>query len=174
MRIQLQDRVEILQRFIDIAAISLDLKSFCVAQAILVGLCSNVVLRMKRTFAALPSDSWATFAELDTKLSLEDDFACYRSLLKKCEGHPSVPMMACHLRDLAVLSEQPLYMDAERKIVSMARMLQISEVVGEIKRTGEKPYPFHFNRHLQEWFQYGLEELSESDKLIWCRRYAIL
>jgi len=97
----LKERAVILNRFIIIAEESRALRNYNGTMAILSGLQSAPIYRLKKTWSLLPSKTWDIWDGLNSLMGNQKNFSSYRETLSKADP-PCVPYIGIFLTDLVV------------------------------------------------------------------------
>ncbi|TPX62937.1 hypothetical protein PhCBS80983_g00206 [Powellomyces hirtus] len=136
-----EKRTEALEMFIKIATKSMESGNFNTAMAILSGLNTTPVSRLKKSFAQLPSRATTAYEELEAKLSYRSNYKAYREL----EHHtkpPLLPFFGLIIKDLTFLN------DGNQKIlanglVNFEKMREVWTLISGIRdlQRGKFPWP---------------------------------
>jgi hypothetical protein len=133
---RIRSRISILNYFIRVAFQLKLLNNYHTLGAIIAGLNSSNVLRLKYTFEKLPSRSKGMLRDLEQLMTMMQNFRNYRKAVKDVRG-PTIPYLAVHLKDLLTISENNPDMVDEEKINWTKRKLyyQVIEEMAVYKRT---------------------------------------
>ncbi|KAJ3174489.1 hypothetical protein HDU87_007182 [Geranomyces variabilis] len=136
-----QKRTEALEMFIKIATKSLESGNFNTAMAILSGLNTTPVSRLKKSFAHLPSRATTAYEELETALSYRSNYKNYRELEEETRP-PLLPFMGLLIKDLTFLN------DGNQKtlangLINFEKMREVSALASRIRewQRGKFPWP---------------------------------
>ncbi|KAI9265877.1 ras guanine nucleotide exchange factor domain-containing protein [Helicostylum pulchrum] len=104
---RLSKRVALLQKFMSIAVHLRNLNNYNTLMAILAGINSASVLRLKQTRQAiLTKKIYKQFQSLEKLMSTDKSFSSYRMALKaSSSGTPGIPYLGIHTQDLVSLAE---------------------------------------------------------------------
>ncbi|KAJ3147661.1 hypothetical protein HDU86_007909 [Geranomyces michiganensis] len=134
-------RTEALEMFIKIATKSLESGNFNTAMAILSGLNTTPVSRLKKSFAHLPSRATAAYEELETALSYRSNYKTYRELEEETRP-PLLPFMGLVIKDLTFLN------DGNQKtlangLINFEKMREVWALASRIRewQRGKFPWP---------------------------------
>eukprot|EP01086_Lenisia_limosa_P012934 TRINITY_DN41627_c0_g1_i1.p1 TRINITY_DN41627_c0_g1~~TRINITY_DN41627_c0_g1_i1.p1 ORF type:complete len:611 (-),score=140.13 TRINITY_DN41627_c0_g1_i1:72-1637(-) len=98
------DRAVVVAKIIQVGEHLLQLRDFHSLMAVIAGLMSSPIGRLKATWAALSKKSYQSFLELETILSPHHSYRAYRTLLNNGR-FPSVPYIGLTLQDLTAITE---------------------------------------------------------------------
>ncbi|KAI8589182.1 ras guanine nucleotide exchange factor domain-containing protein [Geranomyces variabilis] len=136
-----QKRTEALEMFIKIATKSLESGNFNTAMAILSGLNTTPVSRLKKSFAHLPSRATTAYEELETALSYRSNYKNYRELEEETRP-PLLPFMGLVIKDLTFLN------DGNQKtlvngLINFEKMREVWALASRIRewQRGKFPWP---------------------------------
>lgn len=133
-------RVDVLEHFIKIAAKSMEIGNYNTAMAILSGLNTTPVSRMKKTFSGLSSRAQSAYADVEQKLSYRQNYKAYRELEHQTKG-PVLPFFGLVIKDLTFLN------DGNQKILpngltNFEKMRGIWNVIGGIREWQRGKFPW--------------------------------
>ncbi len=127
-------RIALIHRFIDVAKCCLDLQNYNGAMAILGGLLSNPVHRLKEDWEAVPRDSQEIFAELRGLFATTGNFKAYRAAISACTA-PAVPYLGLSLQDLTFLeTNKDVKVIATMTMVNLEKSERINAVLSELQK----------------------------------------
>ncbi|KAI8973848.1 ras guanine nucleotide exchange factor domain-containing protein [Pilobolus umbonatus] len=102
---RLSKRVLVLQKFMSIAVELRNLNNYNSLMAVLAGINSASILRLKQTRHAIASKKiFKQFQSLERLMSTDKSFSSYRMALK-ASGAPGIPYLGIHTQDLVSLAE---------------------------------------------------------------------
>jgi len=131
VRVRKLERVALIEKFINIANLSLFLNDFLAAKAFLSGVTHPAVSRMTGTLAELSKESKARFEKLQMVLSLDsDNGAQYRAALQKVKP-PYILYLGLHFKDMTFI------IDGNPSFVSKPG-LNASNSIGKMNKKGKK------------------------------------
>jgi hypothetical protein len=136
-------RAQVIVRFICIAHFCLQLNNFNGVMQMLAALQNSSVHRLYKTWELLPQkffDMFEAMALLMNGNAGQGNFRQYRDTLKMCVP-PCVPYLGVYLTDLTFLNEgNPDFLDPEKTMINVQKMMKISRVVRSITMFQQTPY----------------------------------
>ncbi|KAJ3443945.1 ras guanine nucleotide exchange factor i-related [Anaeramoeba flamelloides] len=158
-RERVKERGKALRWFINIASHCRKLNNFNGLMAILSGLGSSAVHRLKHTFDELPEKFFEELDDLETDLSSEKSFANYRTLIKEINP-PCIPYFALYLTDLTFIEDgNP---DVIEGLINFQKRRLIYDLIFGIQIYQKPPYNFQSIHQILRLLQ-NLETLDESE-----------
>ncbi|KNC99937.1 uncharacterized protein SPPG_09269 [Spizellomyces punctatus DAOM BR117] len=135
-------RSEALETFIKIANRCMELQNYNTAMAILSGLNTGPVSRLKKTFAGLSSRTTSAYQDLESRLSYRGNYKTYREL-EHMSKPPLLPFFGLIIKDLTFLN------DGNQKVLSnglinFEKQRMIYNVINAIREY--QRYKFSFNQ----------------------------
>ncbi|KAJ6249910.1 ras guanine nucleotide exchange factor i-related [Anaeramoeba flamelloides] len=156
---RVKERGKSLRWFINIASHCRKLNNFNGLMAILSGLGSSAVHRLKHTFDELPEKFFEELDDLETDLSSEKSFANYRTLIKEIKP-PCIPYFALYLTDLTFIEDgNP---DVIEGLINFQKRRLIYDLIFGIQIYQKPPYNFQSIHQILRLLQ-NLETLDESE-----------
>eukprot|EP01132_Coremiostelium_polycephalum_P007586 gene7586-9327_t len=146
---KLRNRSFIFSKFIKIADCFLELKNFHLLMAVLSGLNSSPILRLKYTKAKLSKHSRQTLIEHEQLMSTNQSLKNYRSILEETQP-PCIPFMACHLSDLVFVDEGNQQLNG--LLINFKKLEILSKIIKTIQEYCIIPYRFHPVPAIQNYF----------------------
>ncbi|XP_070586329.1 ral guanine nucleotide dissociation stimulator-like [Erythrolamprus reginae] len=184
-----QQRAKVLERWIEIARLCRILKNLSSLHAIVSGLQSYAIHRLKKTWDEVSRESRRVFRELSEIFSDDNNYSLSRELLIKegtskfatLEIHSktdlkrlqhqeemgvmqgSIPYLGTFLTDLVML-DTFMKDKLEGNLINFEKRRKEFEVIAQIKllQSACNNYNFIENNHFKTWFQ-ELEQLSEAE-----------
>jgi len=101
---KLKDRVETLKKVILITKYCLDNNNFFSTFALLSGLSTSAIQRLKKTWEGLPSKVKTTFSEMEKLMDPSRNMRNYRMELESKES-PIIPFLPIYLKDLTFIND---------------------------------------------------------------------
>lgn len=101
---KLSQRARVLDKFIKLAAHLRELNNFHLLTAVLSGINSSSISRLKWTLAKVPKRSKQVLQDLEAVMSMEGSFKCYRNSLENATP-PCVPYMGVYLTDAVFIED---------------------------------------------------------------------
>jgi son of sevenless-like protein len=99
-----KQRAVLLHRFIIIAEESRALRNYNAVMAILSGLQSAPIYRLKHTWSLLPDRSWDIWDDLNALMNNENNFSLYRKVVRTSRP-PRVPYIGVYLTDMVFIED---------------------------------------------------------------------
>lgn len=154
-------RSNVLQTFIKIAEQVRRLNNFNTLMAILAGLNSAAILRLKKTRKLLLGRRGQdVYSELERQMSSERSFSKYRYCLRRSEA-PCVPYLGVFLRDLLYIEEANKDHRSDG-LINLPKFLLIGDILMMIQSFQLRPYPFVLSENFKKTF-FSIKILSEED-----------
>lgn len=145
-RLQLRQRVAVLQRFIALASRLRELNNFNGAMAVGAALLSSPIQRLTQTWAELPEASARAAQELAALFSYSHSYRTYRTALRAAPL-PCLPYLGLFLTDLTFVEESQADR-LESGLLNFAKMAQFARVCTEFQRYQHVPFRLPPNRPL--------------------------
>ncbi|KAJ3088186.1 hypothetical protein HK102_009360, partial [Quaeritorhiza haematococci] len=129
-----------LEKIIKIAKCCFECQNYNSAMALLSGLNTTPVSRLKKTFAALSSRAMATYQDLENKLSYRGNYKTYREI-EHLAKPPLLPFFGLIIKDLTFLN------DGNQKIlqnglINFEKQRLIFNVINSIREYQRHKFPF--------------------------------
>ncbi|WFC98350.1 hypothetical protein MYAM1_001076 [Malassezia yamatoensis] len=133
-------RSRILEQFILIADCCRMLNNFSSMWAIVMGLNSAAVYRLRKTWDLISAATKSVFERINTITQSTRNYACYRELLHRVEP-PCVPFCGLYTRDLTFIGEgNPDFLDSHSQIINFSKRRRTAQIVTEVRRFQDVPY----------------------------------
>ena len=127
--VRLRERTKAYERLVDLAGELCNLRNYQCLSAVLSGLTSSSVGRMKRTLTEIPSATATKLKDLEWIFSLEKNFKNYREIMDNC-SLPCVPYLGMYQKDLFFLNDgNP---NKINDLINFSKRTRISEVIFDI------------------------------------------
>uniref|UniRef100_A0A6B2KYD9 Ras-GEF domain-containing protein n=1 Tax=Arcella intermedia TaxID=1963864 RepID=A0A6B2KYD9_9EUKA len=152
-----KQRADVIRKFIKIAEYVFELKDFHSLMGIVVGLSTSSINRLKKSWALLEEEETSIFKELETLVSPQSSFKCYREKLTRVEP-PCVPTLAVYLSDLTFIDEGNN--DLVDNKINIAKKELIYKVISKVQLYQTNTYPI---RRLEPLYNY-LNVLPRQDE----------
>jgi hypothetical protein len=120
-------RAAVINKFIRIAQICLDLKSFNTAYAVVAGLNNSAVTRLKITWGHVPKEGQTTFNFLQHVFDMTKNFYNYRTVLQ-ASAPPLVPFLGLYPKDLAPIEENVPTLQ-NQNLISLSKLRTLHEII---------------------------------------------
>ncbi|KAJ3295590.1 hypothetical protein HK104_002494 [Borealophlyctis nickersoniae] len=136
----LKRRVDVMEKLIKIGVRCVEYQNFNGAMAILSGLNTTPVLRLKRTFAGISSRIMTFYEDLEAKLSYRGNYKVYREIEHEAKP-PFIPFFGLIIKDLTFMN------DGNQKILSnglinFEKLRMIFNVINTIRSFQRQKFPF--------------------------------
>lgn len=136
--------------------------------AIMAGLNSTPIIRLKRTRDSLSSKTIALMDDLDSTLDSGRNFTAYRELLKRVVP-PAIPFLGVYLTYLTVLEENsdwlPHPTDPDRKLINFFKRQRSAEIIREIQQYQATPYNLAPVESIRKVIDKGLDAVDRAPDL---------
>jgi len=120
-------RASLINKFIKIAKMCLDLKSFNTAYAIVAGLDNSSVSRLKITWGHVPKEGQTTFNFLQHVFDMSKNYNNYRTVLQQ-SSPPLVPYLGLYPKDLAPIEENVSTLQ-QQNLISLTKLRRLHEII---------------------------------------------
>jgi son of sevenless-like protein len=121
------------KRFIRIVEKFHVLNNFATREAILAGLNSSVIQRLKATWELVSPKSKATFSSLTRFLDRENHFLGYRQSLKLVNP-PCIPFIGIYLSDITFINQGNSSQLDNGRLINFDKYARLAVIVDEIRR----------------------------------------
>ncbi|KAL1921320.1 uncharacterized protein VTP21DRAFT_11036 [Calcarisporiella thermophila] len=139
-QIDMKKRVSLIKRFVAIAEKCRTLNNFNTCMAIVAGLDSSAIFRLKRTWELVNQKTMLAFSQLKKLMSSAKNFGEYRRVLKASEP-PCVPFLGVYLTDLTFIEDgNPDSLKRSHELINFAKYTKTAEVIRELQRYQITPY----------------------------------
>lgn len=166
-----QERIDSIKYFITLAEKLLTLKNYSSMTAIISGLSSTSISRLRKTWDGVPSSYVLKFQKMDNLMSIGKNYSEYRNILRFVEndGDPYLPFLGMYLSDLRFTTDGNSDWLTSKKgpdgLVNFAKRLNIMKIIREVMNFNETIYKIKldpdFSRYLNEIFV----ELPDDEKM---------
>ncbi|KAJ3330719.1 hypoxanthine phosphoribosyltransferase 1 [Blyttiomyces sp. JEL0837] len=146
----LRHRIDVLEKLIKIAYKTLEYQNYNGAYAILSGLSTAAVDRLKKTWDGLSSKHVVAFQEIQEKLSYKQNYKVYRELLESNKP-PVIPILSLIMKDLTFTNEVNSGR-LESGLINFEKFRRIYDLVSKVHT---------FQRHLPVLSEVNLLRLSK-------------
>lgn len=134
-------RIALIHKFIDVAKCCLDLQNFDATMAILGGLQSTPVHRLKEDWETVPKDSMTIFNEIKEVFVTTTNWKNYRPLIAACSP-PAIPYIGLYLQDLTFFEA-----NKDVKVIATMTMVNVEKtdkiynlIIAEVLKFQAVPY----------------------------------
>lgn len=154
-------RASLLKFFIKLAARCLELNNFSTLFALLAGLNSSTILRLKKTWDALAPKYRHLMDRLRVFIEHSRNHREYRNRLKEATL-PALPFLGLILTDITFTSDgnqnyRPSVVDPEVKLINFDKYIKLGRIASEFERF-QTPYNFAVVADVQTWLERVLAE----------------
>mmetsp|Transcript_19709 Transcript_19709/g.50031 ORF Transcript_19709/g.50031 Transcript_19709/m.50031 type:complete len:633 (-) Transcript_19709:72-1970(-) len=158
-----KDRKKALKHLIQLAEALTELKNYQSLVAVVSGLSSSSVSRLKETWKSLNKKSMQAWEKLSEEISPASNFSNYRNTIKFCEP-PAIPYIAIFLKDLTFIEDgNPDYL--AQNLINFEKMRMISKVFQDIQRFQEVQYCLKEVPVIQKWLDLKLTNTLDEKEL---------
>ena len=167
-KLKLVDRVAAVEKLVRVAEICCEHKNYCISMAITSGVSNSCVRRMKKTFAAVSSETHSILAELERKFSHSKNFRDYR-LLMDVVAPPCIPYVGMYQKDILFLEDgNP---NTIQSLVNWSKRTKMAEAICDLSFCQKGEFRgIQCNKPFLSWFLGSAPSLSEKDLFFWSRR----
>ncbi|GAV27902.1 hypothetical protein PMKS-001370 [Pichia membranifaciens] len=157
-----EERISAIQFFISLAEKLLSLKNFSSMTAIISGLGSTSISRLRKTWDAVPSFYVAKFQKMDNLMSIGKNYSEYRNILRfmETDDDPYLPFLGMYLSDLRFTTDgNSDWLGSKRGskgLVNYSKRMSIMKIMKEVLNFNETLYKIEldtdFSCYLHEMF----------------------
>lgn len=159
-RKDIEKRLEVTCYFIKVAAECLSYQNFNACCAILGGLNSFAVNRLKLTWEKMPRKEVKTLGKMQALFSMEKNYKTYRDKLKDSKP-PFVPYLALYSKDLFGLEENTEN-ETATGLVNFAKLRKLYNTITSIQNYQNSMYNLKINTVIQEYLN-NLKTVPDSE-----------
>jgi len=143
---KIEKRVKITKKLIKIANFCLEINNFDTAMAIVLGLTSIPILRLKKTWAKIESfpKIQEMYNELLTFIDAENNHKAYRDRLNGSKP-PAIPYIGLFLRDFTLLGDgnpDNLKTNDGQEVINIDKRRKIFSIIHDLVKYQHIHYPF--------------------------------
>ncbi|ODQ47552.1 hypothetical protein PICMEDRAFT_25402, partial [Pichia membranifaciens NRRL Y-2026] len=157
-----EERINAIKFFISLAEKLLSLKNFSSMTAIISGLGSTSISRLRKTWDAVPSFYVAKFQKMDNLMSIGKNYSEYRNILRfmETDDDPYLPFLGMYLSDLRFTTDgNSDWLGSKRGskgLVNFSKRMSIMKIMKEVLNFNETLYKIEldtdFSCYLNEMF----------------------
>lgn len=141
------------------------LNNYSTLTAIISGLNSAPIHRLKRTKELVPAKYSATLAELNETMSSTRNFGRYREILRSLNP-PAVPFLGVYLSDLTFIEDgNPSMIKKSRNLINFGKRDKLAEVIKDIQQHQFIPYNLQQVPEIQALISEWLERAQDVSDL---------
>ncbi|VEU24147.1 DEKNAAC105397 [Brettanomyces naardenensis] len=140
---EILERVVTIKFFVNLAEKLLELKNFSSMTAIISGLGSTSISRLKTTWSLLPKKTLSDFEKMDNLMSIGKNYSEYRNMLKFIadDGDPCLPFLGMYLSDLRFTTDgNSNYIHGDKNLVNFSKRSAICRIVNEVMQFTDRRY----------------------------------
>ncbi|KAF8505355.1 ras guanine nucleotide exchange factor domain-containing protein [Hysterangium stoloniferum] len=156
-------RAAIVKQFIAVADRCRLLQNFSTMAALVAGLNSPPIRRLKRTWEQVGARNKTSLQEAERTMDTNKNFTNYRAILKSAQL-PCVPFFGVYLSVLTFIQDGNKNM-IQADIINFSKREKFAEVVREIKHYQSKPYNFTVIPAIQTFIDESLAALGNTPDL---------
>ncbi|KAI9366778.1 ras guanine nucleotide exchange factor domain-containing protein [Zopfochytrium polystomum] len=160
-------RKKLIMHFISIAEKCRTLNNFNTLMAILAGLNTSSIHRLRRTWELVPPRNLQIFETLRETMDSTKNFSRYRETLHSINP-PCVPFLGFYLTDLTFIEDgSPNFLKSQGDgdLINFAKRMKTSEVIREVQQYQNVPYLFTPVHELQEFLTESFEHTVDEGDL---------
>ncbi|ORX99639.1 ras GEF [Basidiobolus meristosporus CBS 931.73] len=157
---EVRKRVAVIKHFISIGEKCRNLNNFNTLTAILAGLNSAPIHRLKRTWELINARSIGAFDGLKRLMNSTKNFGEYREELHSANP-PCVPFLGLYLTDLTFVEDgNPDHVPNHPHLINIAKRAKCAEVIREIQQYQNSPYNLTMVPEIQAFIQQALQKAN--------------
>ncbi|CCF59914.1 hypothetical protein KAFR_0I01330 [Kazachstania africana CBS 2517] len=158
-------RSKVIQFFIKVAEYCKELNNFSSMTAIVSGLYSSPVYRLKKTWQLIPSDLNETLRNLNNLMDSKRNFIRYRGLLESVKNVACVPFFGVYLSDLTfTFAGNPEFLHGSNSIINFSKRNKIVDIIEEILSYKRVHYKLKRMDEIQAFIEGSLEKIPHIEK----------
>jgi son of sevenless-like protein len=167
----LKTRVESIKYFITLAEKLLTLKNFSSMTAIISGLSSTGVSRLRKTWNEIPANYYKKFEKMDNLMSIGKNYSEYRNILRfvETDGDPYLPFLGMYLSDIRFTTDgNPDWLDnkkGSKGMVNFSKRVNLMKIIKEVLQFNDTPYNIKLDLEFSRYLQVMFQELPDDEKL---------
>ncbi|CAB4482827.1 unnamed protein product [Rhizophagus irregularis] len=158
---EIRKRCMYIKHFVGIADKCRCLNNFNSLTAIISGLYSAPIHRLKRTWEMVNSKTVQTLETLSKIMNSTKNFAEYREMLHSINP-PCVPFFGLYLTDLTFIEDgNPDFLKSSNKLINFSKRMKTADVIREIKQYQNVPYNLSSVQEIQMFIDFHLKESKD-------------
>ncbi|RIA80506.1 ras guanine nucleotide exchange factor domain-containing protein [Glomus cerebriforme] len=155
---EVKKRCLYIKHFVAVADKCRSLNNFNSLTAIISGLNSAPIHRLKRTWEMVNTKTIQTLETLNKIMNSTKNFAEYREMLHSVNP-PCVPFLGVYLTDLTFIEDgNPNNLKKSRQLINFSKRMKTAEVIREIQQYQSVPYNLSPVQEIQMFIQCHLQE----------------
>lgn len=161
----LKKRVSLIKHFVQIAEKCRLLNNFSTLTAIISGLNSAPIHRLRRTWALLHHRIVVAAEDLNKLMNSSKNFSQYREALHQ-EQPPCVPFLGVYLTDLTFIEDGNPNMSVKaRHLINISKRMKTAEVIRDIQQYQTTPYSLTTVPEIQNYIKSCMEITRDISEL---------
>ncbi|GME89228.1 unnamed protein product [Ambrosiozyma monospora] len=144
------------------------MKNFSSMTAIISGLSSTSISRLKKTWELLPKTVLLNFHKMDNLMSIGKNYSEYRNMLRFIdeEDEPSLPFLGMFLSDLRFLTDgNPDYLHNNRSIINYNKRMNLTKTINDILKFSQHAYNFREVKEIKKYLAEVWANLQDDEAL---------
>lgn len=166
-----EERVSAIKYFISLAEKLLSLKNFSSMTAIISGLGSTSISRLRKTWDAVPISYVVKFQKMDNLMSIGKNYSEYRNILRfmETDDDPYLPFLGMYLSDLRFTTDgNPDWLSSKegtKGLVNYSKRTSIMKIIREILNFNETSYKIKLDPDFSCYLHEMFSGLPDDEKL---------
>ncbi|CCD24608.1 uncharacterized protein NDAI_0D02940 [Naumovozyma dairenensis CBS 421] len=162
----IKQRAKLIDHFIQVAEASKALNNYSSMTAIISGLYSSPIFRLKKTWELVPENSKNLLKELNELMDSKKNFINYRQSLKSVKDVPCIPFFGVYLSDLTFThSGNPDFLPGSANMINFNKRAKLIDIIEEIISYKKLRYTsFKRNDDIIDFIYSTIEDLPHIEK----------
>lgn len=150
-------RATTIKFFVEVSDYCREMNNFSSMTAIISGLYSSTIHRMKKTWELVPTKTRTKLDSMNQLMNSTRNFNDYRDMLNSvCP--PAVPFFGVYLTDLTFTEDgNPDYLQNDSRIINFAKRMKAASTIESIRQFQQMPYNFEEINEIQSFLKQGFE-----------------
>lgn len=167
----LDERIEIIKFFISLAEKLLLLKNYSSMTAVISGLGSTSVSRLRKTWEKIPESYVFKFHKMDNLMSIGKNYSEYRNILKFVESDDDayLPFLGMYLSDLRFTTDgNPDWLSSKKGskgLVNFSKRINIMKIINEVLDFNNTLYNIELDKNFSRYMHEMFNQLPDDEKL---------
>ncbi|KAK5102996.1 cell division cycle- protein [Lithohypha guttulata] len=157
---EVKKRVNVIKHYIQIADRCRALNNFSSLTAIISALGTAPVLRLNRTWAAMPAKTKDLLESMRTLIASTKNFSRYREALNTAQA-PCIPFLGVYLTDLTFIEDGIASVVKNTELINFTKRTKTAEVIRDIQQYQNVPYNLTEVPELKEWILDNMRTASD-------------
>lgn len=165
---QVIDRVVSIKYFVNLAESLLEMNNFSTMTAVISGLGSISVSRLKATWSLVPKQTLNSYNKMDELMSIGKNYNEYRNILRFLadDEDPCIPFLGMYLSDLRFTTDgNPDHLHGDKKLVNFSKRASIYRIIREVTQFSCREYSYTKNQVLMDYLQVMMKNIPEDEVL---------